>query len=110
MRLRGYRFSSISPLSSNLSLEGGKGLVESSIEYRFPFRDDFKGVVFLESGKATRKSNPFETGEPLKNDIGFGLRYITPVGPVGMDIAFRLNKAEHSSSPFQIALFIGYSF
>lgn len=110
MRLRGYRFSSISPLSDNLSLEGGKGLIESSLEYRFPFRDDFKGVVFLESGKATRKSNPLETGEPLKSDIGFGVRYLTPVGPVGMDVAFRLNKAQYSSSVFQIALFIGYSF
>lgn len=110
MRLRGYRFSSISPLSSNLALEGGKGLIESSLEYRFPFRDDFKGVVFFESGKATRKSNPLEAGEPLKSDIGFGVRYLTPVGPVGMDVAFRLNKAQYSSSVFQIALFIGYSF
>lgn len=110
MRLRGYRFSSISPLSSNFSLEGGKGLTESSIEYRFSLRDHFKGVVFIESGRATRKSLPLETEDPIKSDIGFGLRYITPVGPVGMDIAFRLNKAEYSSSPFQIALFIGYSF
>ncbi|MCX7829822.1 MAG: BamA/TamA family outer membrane protein [Acidobacteria bacterium] len=110
MRLRGYRFSSISPLSDNFSLEGGKGLFESSVEYRFPFRDNFKGVVFFETGRATRKSNPFAGDAHFKSDIGFGIRYLTPVGPVGMDIAFRLNKAEYSSSPFQIALFIGYAF
>lgn len=110
MRLRGYRFSSLSPLSENLSLEGGKGLIESSVEYRFPLRDEFKGVVFFETGRVTRKSNPFISGEPLKSDLGFGLRYLTPVGPVGMDIAFRLNRAEYSSSRFQIFLFIGYSF
>lgn len=110
LRLRGYRFSSLSPLSENGSLEGGKGVLESSLEYRFPIREDFRGLVFFETGKATRKSNPLIKGEPFKSDIGFGLRYMTVVGPVGMDIAFRLNDAKYSSSQIQIYLFIGYSF
>ncbi len=109
-KLRGYRFSSLSPLSENHSLEGGKGVVESSVEYRFPLKDEFKGIAFFETGRVTTKSNPFSKGAPFKSDTGFGLRYITPVGPVGMDIAFRLNKAEYSSSPFQIFLFVGYAF
>ncbi len=110
MRLRGYRFSSISPLSKDGALNGGKGSCEGSIEYRFPVRDNFKGLLFFDSGRVTKTNNPFSTGEPFKNDVGFGLRYLTPVGPVGMDVAFKLNKAEYSHSNFQIALFIGYSF
>lgn len=110
MRLRGYRFSSISPLSQDGALNGGKGSCEGSIEYRFPFRDNFKGLLFFDSGRVTKTNNPFSRGEPFKSDAGFGLRYLTPVGPVGMDVAFKLNKAEYSHSNFQIALFIGYSF
>lgn len=110
LELRGYRFSSLSPLSENGSLEGGKGVLESSLECRFPIREDFKGLVFFETGKATRKSNPLIKGEPFKSDIGFGLRYMTVVGPVGMDVAFRLNDSKYSSSLVQIYLFIGYSF
>jgi outer membrane translocation and assembly module TamA len=41
---------------------------------------------------------------------GFGVRYMTPVGPVGLDIAFRLDEAPYSSAHYQVALFIGYAF
>lgn len=110
IRLRGYRFSSISPLTSSGALNGGKGSIETSFEYRFLLKDDLKGVLFFDGGRVTKISNPFSYSGNFKSDIGFGLRYITPVGPIGMDIAFRLNKASYSPSPFQLAFYIGYSF
>jgi translocation and assembly module TamA len=110
MKLRGYSFSSLSPEDKNGALSGGLGLVESSVEYRFPVKGDFKGLVFLDAGKASHDSFPLSNFTNMNCGAGFGVRYMTAVGPVGLDVAFRLNKAPYSSSPYQIALFIGYAF
>jgi outer membrane protein assembly complex protein YaeT len=110
MKLRGYSFSSVSPQEKNGALQGGLGLFESSVEYRFPLKGDFKGLVFLDAGKASSKNLPLKNLGNINYGTGFGVRYMTGVGPIGLDIAFRLNKAPYSSSPYQIALFIGYAF
>ncbi len=110
MKLRGYSFSSVSPQDGNGSLKGGLGLVESSLEYRFPVKGDFKGLVFFDAGKATRDSFPLANVKHLSCGAGFGVRYMTAVGPVGMDVAYRLSEAPYSSANYQVALFIGYAF
>ena len=110
MKLRGYSFSSVSPRDRNGSLSGGLGLIESSLEYRFPVKGDFKGIVFFDAGKATRDKFPLNNLSNFNCGTGFGVRYMTAVGPVGMDVAFRLNEAPYSSAHYQVALFIGYAF
>ena len=110
MKLRGYSFSSVSPQDGNGSLTGGLGLVESSLEYRFPLTGEFKGLVFFDAGKATRDRFPLMNMKYFTCGTGFGVRYMTPVGPVGLDIAFRLDEAPYSSAHYQVALFIGYAF
>lgn len=110
MKLRGYSFSSVSPQDLNGSLKGGLGLIESSLEYRFPVKGEFKGLFFLDAGKASGDSFPLNNFRNFSCGAGFGVRYKTAVGPVGMDVAFRLNDAPYSSSRYQIALFIGYAF
>lgn len=110
MKLRGYSFSSLSPYEKSGALKGGLGLFESSLEYRFPVKGDFKGLIFLDAGKASRDSFPLSNMKNICYGTGVGARYMTAVGPVGLDIAFRLNDAPYSSSRYQIALFIGYAF
>jgi len=110
MKLRGYSFSSVSPQDRKGALSGGLGLVESSLEVRFPLKGDFKGLVFLDAGKATRDNFPLKDLRNFSCGTGFGVRYMTGVGPIGLDVAFRLNRAPYSSSPYLIALFIGYAF
>jgi outer membrane protein assembly factor BamA len=71
---------------------GGAGLVEESIELRRPLGVlSLGGVMFLDGGDVTRAAS----GLDLTNQhwaIGAGLRYLSPIGPIGVDFAYRLNR------------------
>lgn len=110
LKLRGYRFNSISPIDDNGSLKGGKSLLESSIELRFPLLSNIKGLLFLESGKVTTNNNPFSDNEPFRSDIGLGIRYISNAGPIGIDVAYGLNRVKYSKNRILFSFFIGYAF
>ncbi|WP_371933095.1 BamA/TamA family outer membrane protein [Bradyrhizobium sp. CCGUVB23] len=54
----------------------------------------------------------FHFARPYRDAVGFGFRYNTPVGPVALDIAFKINpaKAEYGhdpESPFRVQFYIG---
>jgi outer membrane protein assembly complex protein YaeT len=107
--VRGYRYGVLGPLSQEGILVGGKGLLELSTELRFPVRGDVSGLLFVDSGNATFK--PFAAGRAsLFTGVGAGLRFKTPVGPVGLDLAWKLRKTPVDPSRYQLAFFIGYAF
>jgi outer membrane translocation and assembly module TamA len=67
------------------------------------------GLLFVDSGNATFK--PFAAGRAsLFTGVGAGLRFKTPVGPVGLDLAWKLRKTPVDPSRYQLAFFIGYAF
>lgn len=74
---------------------GGNSLWESSLEARYRLTESLALASFLDSGfvgtgsLASRQINPFDSG--LYHAVGLGLRYITVVGPIRVDIARRLN-------------------
>jgi translocation and assembly module TamA len=74
---------------------GGNSLWESSLEARYRLTESLAVATFLDSGfvgedsLAGRQLNPFDGG--LYHAVGLGLRYITVVGPIRVDIARRLN-------------------
>ncbi len=74
---------------------GGAGLVETSIEVRGPLGTykglELGGVAFLDGGNVTNTAA--ELG--ITNQFwatGVGLRWMSPIGAVGLDAAYRLNK------------------
>lgn len=107
--VRGYGWNILGPLSAKGALLGGDGLLEASAELRFPLKGDLKGLVFVDAGNAFREPWKYPT-EHIYYGAGFGLRYKTPVGPVGVDIAFRLKDYPLETSPYQFYFFIGYAF
>ncbi len=60
-------------------------------ELRFPVWKDVGGVVFLDGGNVFRRVNQFDMGE-LRGSYGFGLRYKSPVGPIRIDLGFKLDR------------------
>jgi outer membrane protein assembly factor BamA len=81
---------------------GGAGLLELSAELRIPSYFNFLGfpissVVFLDGGDVTFAADELDP-KNLHWATGFGLRVVTPVGPVGLDIAYRLNRTEHDAA------------
>ena len=61
---------------------GGKHLLVSSIEYDYQFRPSWAAAVFVDVGNA---ANDFKVD--LKRGAGLGLRWISPIGPVRIDVA-----------------------
>ena len=108
MSMRGFGIRRLSPLllvkldgyqkdgqvvdaSRRLALPiGGNGLIEGSFEARARFSESLLGAAFVDFGAVTRNRLP--TGEigRMLWAVGLGFRYLTPIGPVRFDLAFRL--------------------
>lgn len=72
---------------------GGNGLFEGSLEARYRFTEKFVGATFVDTGFVTieRLQPDFDYfRQNLMVAVGVGLRYLTPVGPVRLDLAYRL--------------------
>jgi outer membrane protein assembly complex protein YaeT len=107
--VRGYAYNSLGPMDAHGALIGGDGLLEASTELRFPLKGELTGLVFADTGNAFAK--PFKIrSEELRAGAGLGVRYQTPVGPIGLDLAWRLKKDALNPSPYQVYFFIGYAF
>lgn len=73
---------------------GGLTLWEASVELRFPLRflAPLGAVVFVDSSDVRPGRADYALSDPHLAP-GFGLRYPTPVGPVRLDLGFRVLEA-----------------
>jgi outer membrane protein assembly factor BamA len=86
---------------------GGTSLLEGSIEYRFPLPivANLQGAVFVDGAAVgERVLDPLGAGvRTLANLVrgtsaitpGFGVRYLSGVGPIRIDLGFNPGKAEY---------------
>ncbi|MFA6033795.1 MAG: POTRA domain-containing protein [Myxococcota bacterium] len=68
---------------------GGNTYILYRAEFRFPIYGGFDGGLFVEAGNLwlnARDMRPWD----VRPCAGFGLRYLTPVGPLSLDIGFNL--------------------
>jgi outer membrane protein assembly factor BamA len=96
--VQGATFNPDGTVSGHASVPyGGAGLFETSIEARIPittFRTMPVGIVtFLDGGDVTETPGGLDFGN-LNWAVGGGLRLITAVGPVRLDIGYRLNRTD----------------
>jgi len=84
--VRGFKYQEINGDSD--SLVGGKHLLTGSVEYEHSFIDVLSAAVFLDVGNVFNKFQNIK----LKQSIGAGLRWHSPVGIVRADIAFPISK------------------
>jgi outer membrane translocation and assembly module TamA len=54
---------------------------------------DVGAVVFIDGGNVFRRVTEFDITE-LRGSVGFGLRYHSPVGPIRLDLGFKLDRRE----------------
>jgi outer membrane protein assembly complex protein YaeT len=91
--LRGWGRYQVAPLTDNGSPTGGLSLVEGSSEVRFRLTDKLSAVAFVDAGGVgSAPWNPTDDG--LRADVGPGLRYRTPIGPVRFDVGFQLTPID----------------
>jgi len=91
--LRGYSELSIGPINDrNMP---GNVLVQSNFELRYPIWRELGGVLFLDAANVFRDFY-FDKRFHLLTTAGMGLRYRTPVGPLRIDGALKLNNISAS--------------
>jgi outer membrane translocation and assembly module TamA len=91
--LRGWGRFEVSPLSGYGFPIGGLSMLEGSSEVRLPIFGKFGAVAFFDYGNVWSESWSIDLGD-LRYAAGPGLRYMTPIGPVRLDVGYQLNPIE----------------
>jgi outer membrane protein insertion porin family/translocation and assembly module TamA len=91
--LRGWGRYEVSPLSPGGLPLGGQSLTETSIELRLPLAGQLAGTLFADAGRVGRRSWDFGL-QDLLYDVGAGLRYASPIGPLRVDLGYQLTPIE----------------
>jgi outer membrane protein insertion porin family len=107
--VRGYRYYILGPTDIAGNPIGGQALLEANVELRFPIYKEFRGVAFVDAGNVYYRISDLSPAN-LYYGAGFGIRYRSPVGPVGVDIAFPLRRTRQDQDPFAIYFSIGQTF
>ncbi|MGR5503433.1 autotransporter assembly complex protein TamA [Vibrio sp. DNB22_10_4] len=79
--VRGYDYESISPVDDAGNKTGGQYLATSSLEYQYRLTGNWWAATFVDVGDA------FDDDPEWKRGAGFGIRWVSPVGPVKFDYA-----------------------
>lgn len=79
--VRGVDYRTISPQDDTGDFIGGKHLAVASIEYDYRFAESWAFAVFSDIGSAFNDSPDFQ------KSLGIGLRWISPIGPIRLDLA-----------------------
>ena len=88
--LRGWGRFEVSPLSGAGLPIGGTTFMNFSLELRVPVWSALGGVIFLDGGNVWTDAWDFNVSD-LRYDVGPGLRYTTPIGPLRVDLGYQLN-------------------
>ncbi|WP_162299751.1 autotransporter assembly complex protein TamA [Marinospirillum perlucidum] len=86
--LRGYDYQELSPLGDDGRQIGGRYLMTTGVEYQWVVNSSWRLAVFADGGNAV--AEPQELKEP-KWGVGFGIRWVSPVGPLRLDLAESLD-------------------
>ena len=81
---RAYAYRDLGPKNSDGDPLGFPSLLEGSFEYRFPVYGEFRGVLFSDLTFIGDNYIP-DYATPYWG-VGMGLRYVTPVGPIAIDV------------------------
>src|SRR5690606_22096955 len=85
--VRGYDYQSLSPTNSDGDRIGGRYQFAVSAEYQYEIIEKWRVATFYDQGNSFN-SLDFPT---LKSSVGLGVRWVSPVGPIRVDLAHPLD-------------------
>lgn len=92
--VRGYAYQSLGPEDDAGNVIGGSYLAAGSIEYGYQFRPQWRAALFADAGNAYEAVD--EVVDEAKVGAGTGIRWISPIGPVRLDLAATVNEPSTS--------------
>jgi translocation and assembly module TamA len=100
--VRGYGWKNIGPRNEAGDIIGGRSSVILNAETRYRINEQFGVAAFVDAGNAVDRIAP--SFSELKTGVGLGLRYITPVGPLRVDVAVPLQRGPGDP---RVAVYVG---
>nr|WP_201745073.1 autotransporter assembly complex family protein [Aidingimonas lacisalsi] len=90
--VRGYSYESLAPRNDDGELRGGRHMFTASAEVQQRITGDWWGATFVDTGDAFDSWWP----DTLNTGAGLGVRWISPVGPIRLDIAHPFDDEDDS--------------
>jgi len=119
--IRGYDVDQVPPLvcmyddkgQKKLVAIGGKTMFATNAECRFPLHGNLHGMLFFDSGILLQDESIRCTCADQSiyaYSYGFGLSYLTPLGPVRFDFGWKGRRVDPIESKFAWHFSFGYAF
>jgi len=119
--IRGYEIDQVPPLTCmyddkgkrRLVAIGGKTIFSTNTECRFPLQGNLQGSLFFDSGILLQDETlqiSCATSSLYAVSYGFGLLYITPLGPIRFDFGWKGRRVDTIESKFVWHFSFGYAF
>jgi outer membrane protein insertion porin family len=96
--LRGFTIQNLGPKDKTGNPMGGSQSLVINLETQYPFTRSFRGFIFYDrgnvygSGTSTNTTaENFDLGK-MRHSVGAGIRFISPMGPLGFSYGFKLDK------------------
>ncbi|MFC1853180.1 outer membrane protein assembly factor BamA, partial [candidate division CSSED10-310 bacterium] len=87
---------------------GGLAALLTNLEFRYDLGMNFELAVFYDGGSTTETFDEVKKAT-WRDSAGLGIRYITPIGPIGFLYGFKLDP-KSSESPGRLHFALGYTF
>jgi outer membrane protein assembly factor BamA len=70
--------------------EGGEAYLLAKTEFRIPVRGSLEAGLFADVGNLWLDPIAYRLVD-LRANVGFGIRFVTPIGPAALDLAFNVS-------------------
>jgi translocation and assembly module TamA len=97
--VRGYEYEKLGPTDATGAVVGGRYLATANVEFDYLFFRNYGAAVFYDVGNASNDPWP-----DLKRGVGIGMRWLSPVGMLRIDIAHPLDDPD---TDYRLHLSIG---
>jgi outer membrane protein insertion porin family len=97
--IRGFALDSVGTpetISAQGFPKGGNAVLILNAELRVPVWRDLGMALFMDGGNVFNRVTAFDFAE-LRGATGFGVRYRSPIGPVRLDLGFKMDRRENES-------------
>ncbi|ABZ76409.1 surface antigen (D15) [Shewanella halifaxensis HAW-EB4] len=108
--IRGYSYNELGPSIDSVNADGevirevvgGRYLMVGSIEYQYYLTPHWRVATFVDAG------NAFDVNQiEFVTSVGAGIHWISPIGPVKLDIGIGLKETDTISRPWRIHITMG---
>lgn len=114
--LRGFRYRRVGPRrptdTGGYVIIGGVQQILASLDFVVPLSKTvgLKAVAFFDIGNSFDKDEFSLNPSNLRKDAGFGLRWISPLGPMKLDIGFPIGERLPDEEKYEVQFTVGNLF